>query len=62
MKNGWYLAIGVLMTVIGAAGVVSFVILTVGGERMLRWVPALVVSALLLVSGVRCIIDYRKNG
>ena len=62
MKNGWYLVIGIVMTVIGTAGVVSFVILTFGGERMLKWIPALVVSAVLLVSGVRCIVDYRKNG
>lgn len=60
-RNGWFLFFSILQLLLGAVGVATFVVLTVGGEGMVKWLPALVVSVIFAAAGVKGIRDYRKK-
>ena len=49
MKKHWA---NVTLLLIAVLGMVSFGILAVGGEPILRWIPALILSALVAVIAI----------
>lgn len=61
MKNKWYLVASVFQLVIGILAVISFVVLAINGEDMIRWIPTLLLSVAFVVLGIIHIINYKSN-
>ena len=50
-----------LQVLLGTAAVVSFILLACSGENILKWIPALLLSLVLIYSGVQQIIILKKG-
>ena len=61
MKNKWKLIASIIQLVIGALAVLSFIILGLNGENMIRWIVTLILAIAYVVLGIIGIIDYKSN-
>lgn len=61
MKRKWELICAIVQLVIGILAAASFVILSVGGENMAKWIITLLVAIALVVMSVVEIVDYKKR-
>ena len=61
MKNKWKLIASIIQLVIGALAVLSFIILGLNGENMIRWIVTLILDIAYVVLGIIGIIDYKSN-
>ena len=60
MKSTWKLVSHILQLVIGAAGIISYVIIGVSGAPMLKQVITLILAIVFFVEGVIGIIGWLK--
>lgn len=60
MKNRYTVFAGVFQIIIGLAAVISFFILLSGEEKMLKWIPTLLVSVGFIVIGITDLANYKK--
>ena len=49
----------VIQLIIGLLAILSFVILAVGGEPMLKWIPTLILAVVLTILGIKGIRESR---
>ena len=61
MKSKWYLIASVFELIIGIVAVLSFVILGLNDENMIKWIVTLILSVALIVLGIIGIFNYRSN-
>ncbi len=61
MKGKWNLIASIFQLVIGVLGVISFLILGIGGEDMTPWLITLVVASAISMLGIFGIVEYKKN-
>ena len=61
MKSKWYLIASVFELTIGIVAVLSFVILGLNDENMIKWIVTLILSVALIVLGIIGIFNYRSN-
>jgi len=55
------LILPIIQILFSVAAIFSFIVLAIGGEPVLRWIPALVMAILLGASGIICIIADRRD-
>lgn len=61
MKSKWWLILSILQLIIGILTIISFVILTIGGENMTRWILTLLLAILLVIAGIKGIVNYKSR-
>ena len=61
MKTKKDLVIAIFDIIIGLAAIVSFIVVALSGENMLKWLITLVFSILFLIMGITTIIEYIKQ-
>ena len=61
MKSKWQLVASIFQLTVGLAAIISFAILSFGGENMAKWIVTLILSVAFVVLGVIGIIDYKSN-
>lgn len=61
MKNKFELISYIIMLVFGAAAILSFIVILASGDKILKWIPALIVAVVLVISGFNGIKNYFKN-
>lgn len=61
MKNKLELISYIIMLVCGAAAILSFIVILASGDKILKWIPALIVAVVLVISGFNGIKNYIKN-
>ena len=61
MKNKWKLIASIIQLVIGALAVLSFIILGLTGENMIRWIVTLILAIAYVVLGIVGIVDYKSE-
>jgi len=62
MKAKFYLIGSVLQCIIGILAVAAFVVLAVHDEKLIRWIPAVLLAVGCIARGIRGITEYWKNG
>lgn len=60
-KSVWFLIASIVQLVIGILAVVSFLILAIGGEAVIKWIPALLLAIALIVIAIFNIAEYRSK-
>ena len=61
MKSKWNLISSIVQLVIGILAIVAFVVLSVSGENMIKWIITLLLAIAFVIVGVIGIIDYKKQ-
>lgn len=61
MKSKWVFIAAIVQLVIGLLAIASFVVLSIGGENMTKWIVALLLAISLFVIGVIGIINYKRR-
>jgi len=61
MKSKWRLIAAIVQLVIGIMATISFVIIAVSGDAIIRWIPAFLLAIAYVVIGVIGIIDYKTD-
>jgi uncharacterized membrane protein HdeD (DUF308 family) len=61
MKSKWNLIASIFRLVIGILAILSFAVLAINGENMIRWIPTLILSIAFVVLGIIGIIDYKSD-
>lgn len=61
MKSKWWLILSILQLIIGLLTIISFVILAIGGENMTRWILTLLLAILLVIAGIKGIVNYKSR-
>lgn len=50
-----------LQVLLGTSAVISFIVLASSGENVIKWIPAMLLSLILIYSGIQQIITLRKG-
>lgn len=61
MKSKWNLISSIVQLVIGILAIVAFVVLSVSGENMIKWIITLLLAIAFVIIGAIGIIDYKKQ-
>lgn len=61
MKSKWNLISSIVQLVIGILAIVAFVVLSLSGENMTKWIITLLLAIAFVIIGVIGIIDYKKQ-
>ncbi len=61
MKKGIWLFLAIAQLVIGVLAVASFLILMIGGEPVIKWIPAALLGIVLIVLAVFNFAEYRSK-
>ena len=61
MKSKWNLISSIVQLVIGILAIVAFVVLSVSGESMIKWIITLLLAIAFVIVGAIGIIDYKKQ-
>lgn len=61
MRNSWFLVSSIVQLFFGTLAIISFIILAVNGENLVRWLFALILAIVYVIIGTIGIIDYIKN-
>lgn len=61
MKSKWILIGAIVQLVIGLLAIASFVVLSIGGENMTKWIITLFLAFALVVIGVIGIMNYKRR-
>lgn len=61
MKSKWNLISSIVQLVIGILAIVAFVVLSVSGENMIKWIITLLLAIAFIIVGAIGIIDYKKQ-
>lgn len=61
MKTKKDLVVAIFQIVIGLAAIISFIIVALNGENMLKWIITLIFAILFLILGVTELIQYIKS-
>lgn len=61
MKSKWNLISAIVQLVIGILAIVTFVVLSVSGENMTKWIITLLLAIAFVIIGAIGIIDYKKQ-
>lgn len=61
MKSKWNLISAIVQLVIGILAIVAFVVLSLSGENMTKWIITLLLAIAFVIIGVIGIIDYKKQ-
>lgn len=54
----FYLIVSIFEVIIGLLAIISFLMLTLSGENIARWVLAFITAILLTISGIVGIIEF----
>ena len=61
MKSKYQLFASIFQLVVGILAIISFVIIASNGEKVLRWIPTLILSIAFVVLGIIGIINYKSK-
>lgn len=61
MKSKWNLISSIVQLVIGILAIVAFVVLSVSGENLIKWIITLLLAIAFVIVGAIGIIDYKKQ-
>ncbi len=61
MKNKWNLISSIFQLVIGVIAVVTFAVVGLSGENMIKWIVTLILSVAFIILGIIGIIDYKSK-
>ena len=61
MRNKWLLLIGIFEIIIGFLGILSFVILSVNGENVKKWIIDILTCIYLFTDGIINIKNFIKK-
>ncbi len=61
MRNVWKLIASIAQLVVGIASIVSYIIIAINGEPMLKWTITLILAIGFFVIGIIGIIDWIKS-
>lgn len=61
MKSKWLLVLSGFQLAIGILAVISFVILALAGEKMSKWIGALLLAIAFVVLGIKGIAGYKSS-
>ena len=61
MKSKWNLISSIVQLVIGILAIVVFVVLSVSGENVIKWIITLLLAIAFVIVGAIGIIDYKKQ-
>ena len=59
--KGWNFFLAIFQIVIGVAAIISYIIIAVAGEPLIRWTITLILAVLFVVIGVIGLIDCIKT-
>lgn len=59
MKNKWFLISSIVQVIIGLLGIASFIILLINYKNITKWIVALILAIVLLITGIVGIINYK---
>lgn len=61
MKNKWSLIASLFQLIIGIVAMVTFVLVGLSGENMIKWIVTLILALVFIVMGIIGISNYRNN-
>ena len=61
MKNKWDLISSIIQLVFGLLAIIVFVIITISGEVMTKWIITLLLAIAFVIMGIIGIIDYKSQ-
>lgn len=61
MKNKYNLVSSIFYLVFGILAIISFILLSIGGEVMNKWLITLLLSIIFVIIGIIGIIDYKSQ-
>lgn len=61
MKSKWFFIGAIFQLVVGICGILSFVFVWGCGENMTKWIFTLILSVVLVFSGIVGIVNYKSN-
>ena len=60
-KSIWFLIASIVQLAIGILAVASFLILAIGSEAVIKWIPALLIAIALIVIAIFDMAEYRSK-
>ena len=61
MKSKWSLMNSIIQLVFGLLAIIAFIILTINGEVMTKWIITLLLAIAFVFIGIIGIIDYKSQ-
>lgn len=61
MKNRFQLICSIIELTIGLLAIISFVVLLLNNESMIKWFVSLILAIILVIVGITGIIEYKKQ-
>ncbi len=61
MKSKYNLISSIFYLVVGILAIISFILLSIGGETMTKWLITLLLSIVFVIFGIIGIIDYKSQ-
>ena len=61
MKSKWSLISSIIQLVFGLLAIIAFIILTINGEVMNKWIITLLLAIAFVFIGIIGIIDYKSQ-
>ncbi len=61
MKNRFQLICSIIELTIGLLAIISFVILLLNNESVIKWFVSLILAIILVIVGITGIIEYKKQ-
>ena len=61
MKSVWGLIASIIKLIVGFASIISYIIIAINGETMLKWTATLILAIGFFVIGIIGIIDWIKS-
>ena len=61
MKSKWYLFSSIFQIFVGLSAIIFFIILTINGEIMTKWIITLILSIAFIIIGIIGVLDYIKK-
>ena len=58
MKNAWKLIASIVQLVVGIAAIISYIIIAISGEPMLKWTVTLILAIGFVIVGIIGIVDW----
>ena len=60
MRTAWKLIASIVQLVVGIAAIISYIIIAISGEPMLKWTVTLILAIGFVIIGIIGIVDWIK--
>ena len=58
MRTAWKLIASIVQLIVGIAAIISYIVIAISGEAMLKWTVTLILAIGLVIVGIIGIVDW----